>query len=74
MNNVTQRTGYADRDAVIDRLRVAAGDGMLDPDELDTRIEAPRRRRRSGSSPGLLPTCPRPHRCHAAEPPGRVAC
>jgi len=34
------RTSYADRDAVIERLRVAAGDGMLTPDELDTRIEA----------------------------------
>lgn len=38
MNNT--RTSYADRDAVIERLRVAAGDGMLTPDELDTRIEA----------------------------------
>jgi len=35
----TTRTSYADRDAVIERLRVAAGDGMLTPDELDTRIE-----------------------------------
>jgi Domain of unknown function (DUF1707) len=34
------RTSYADRDAVIERLRVAAGDGRLDPDELDARIEA----------------------------------
>ena len=34
------RTSYADRDAVIERLRVAAGDGLLDPDELDARIEA----------------------------------
>jgi hypothetical protein len=39
VNNGT-RTGYADREAVIERLRVAAGDGMLDPDELDARIEA----------------------------------
>lgn len=39
MHNGT-RTSYADRDAVIERLRVAAGDGMLDPDELDARIEA----------------------------------
>jgi hypothetical protein len=37
--NTTTRTSYADRDAVIERLRVAAGDGMLTPDELDTRIE-----------------------------------
>ena len=36
----TTRTSYADRDAVIERLRVAAGDGMLTVDELDIRIEA----------------------------------
>ena len=39
MNDGT-RTSYEDRDAAIERLRIAAGDGMLDPDELDARIEA----------------------------------
>jgi hypothetical protein len=38
MNSI--RTSYADRDAVIERLRIAAGVGMLTPDELDARIEA----------------------------------
>jgi DUF1707 SHOCT-like domain len=34
------RASDADRDQVIDLLRVAAGDGRLTPDELDERLEA----------------------------------
>ncbi|OIJ68244.1 DUF1707 SHOCT-like domain-containing protein [Streptomyces mangrovisoli] len=34
------RASHADRDRVVDVLRVAAGDGLLDADELDERVEA----------------------------------
>jgi hypothetical protein len=34
------RASDAERDAAADRLRVAAGDGRLDPDELEQRLEA----------------------------------
>jgi hypothetical protein len=34
------RASHADRDRVVDVLRVAAGDGMLTADELDERLEA----------------------------------
>lgn len=33
------RASHADRDRVVDTLRVAAGDGRLDAGELDTRLE-----------------------------------
>ena len=33
------RASHADRDAVIEKLRVAAGDGRLTSEELDERIE-----------------------------------
>ena len=35
-----QRVSHADREAVAERLRVAAGDGRLDTDELGERLEA----------------------------------
>jgi hypothetical protein len=34
------RASHADRDLVVEQLRVAAGDGRLTPDELDERLEA----------------------------------
>ncbi|MEU7576382.1 DUF1707 domain-containing protein [Streptomyces sp. NPDC041068] len=34
------RASHADRDRVVDVLRIAAGDGLLTPDELDERLEA----------------------------------
>lgn len=34
------RASHEDRDLVVDRLRIAAGDGRIDGDELDQRIEA----------------------------------
>ncbi|MEU3791211.1 DUF1707 SHOCT-like domain-containing protein [Streptomyces fructofermentans] len=34
------RASHADRDRVVDVLRIAAGDGMLTADELDERLEA----------------------------------
>lgn len=33
------RASHADRDRVVDVLRIAAGDGLLDADELDERVE-----------------------------------
>jgi len=36
----TPRASHADRDRAVDVLRVAAGDGLLTPDELDQRLEA----------------------------------
>ncbi len=33
------RASHADRDQVVEQLRVAAGDGRLSPDELDERLE-----------------------------------
>jgi hypothetical protein len=35
----TLRASHADRDQVAERLRVAAGDGRLSPEELDARLE-----------------------------------
>ena len=34
------RASHADRDRVVDALRVAAGDGRLSPEELDSRLES----------------------------------
>jgi hypothetical protein len=34
------RTSHEDRDKTVEQLRVAAGDGRLNPDELDQRVEA----------------------------------
>jgi hypothetical protein len=34
------RASHADRDRVVDVLRIAAGDGLLTADELDERLEA----------------------------------
>ncbi|MFF3975648.1 DUF1707 domain-containing protein [Streptomyces sp. NPDC001828] len=33
------RASHADRDRTVDQLRIAAGDGLLDADELDQRLE-----------------------------------
>jgi hypothetical protein len=37
-HNPTQRASDAERDEVADRLRAAAAEGRLDPDELDERV------------------------------------
>lgn len=34
------RASHEDRDSIVERLRIAAGDGRIDHDELDQRIEA----------------------------------
>jgi hypothetical protein len=56
----TTRTSYADRDAVIERLRVAAGDGYLTPDELDDRIASASKAMTFGQLTGLTADLPAP--------------
>jgi hypothetical protein len=55
------RASHADRDRVVDGLRVAAGDGRLSPEELDTRLESALSARTLGELAGLtadLPVAP----------------
>ncbi len=40
MDTLDHRASDAERDATADRLRVAGGDGRLDPDELEQRLDA----------------------------------
>ena len=40
LSRAEMRASHEDRDIIIDQLRVAAGDGRIDGDELDQRIEA----------------------------------
>jgi len=40
MKRAEMRASHEDRDSIVDQLRVAAGDGRIDADELDQRIEA----------------------------------
>ncbi|HYB18129.1 MAG TPA: DUF1707 domain-containing protein [Streptosporangiaceae bacterium] len=47
------RASHADRDRVVDALRVAAGDGRLSAEELDTRVESALSAR-TLSSPGIV--------------------
>jgi hypothetical protein len=47
------RASHADRDRVVDALRVAAGDGRLDADELDARVERALAARTLGELAGL---------------------
>jgi hypothetical protein len=52
------RASDADRDAVIHRLREAAGEGRLEPDELEQRIDVALRARTYGDLAGLLADLP----------------
>jgi hypothetical protein len=57
------RASDAEREAVADRLRTAAGDGRLDPDELEERLAAAYSARTTGELVPLtadLPAAPRP--------------
>jgi len=47
------RASHADRDRVVDALRVAAGDGRLDAEELDARLERALAARTVGELAGL---------------------
>jgi Domain of unknown function (DUF1707) len=52
------RASDADRDAVVDRLREAAGEGRLEPDELEQRVDRALRARTYGDLGGLLADLP----------------
>lgn len=52
------RASDADRDAVADRLRHAAVEGRLEPDELEDRLHAALRARTYGELQGLLTDLP----------------
>ncbi|GAA1312153.1 DUF1707 SHOCT-like domain-containing protein [Planotetraspora silvatica] len=47
------RASHGDRDRVVDALRIAAGDGRLDAEELDTRLERALAARTLGDLAGL---------------------
>ncbi|MBS2536106.1 DUF1707 domain-containing protein [Catenulispora sp. NF23] len=52
------RASHEDRDLVVDQLRVAAGDGRIDGDELDQRIEAAMSARTFGELDVLIKDLP----------------
>ena len=52
------RASHADRDRVVDALRVAAGDGRLSAEELDTRLESALSARTLGELAGLTADLP----------------
>jgi hypothetical protein len=52
------RASHADRDRVVDTLRVAAGDGRLSAEELDTRLESALSARTRGELAGLTADLP----------------
>jgi Domain of unknown function (DUF1707) len=52
------RASDADRDAVVERLRDAAGEGRLEPDELDQRVDVALRARTYGDLAELLADLP----------------
>jgi hypothetical protein len=52
------RASHADRDRVVDALRIAAGDGRLSAGELDTRLESALSARTLGELAGLIADLP----------------
>ena len=52
------RASHEDRDIIVDQLRVAAGDGRIDGDELDQRIEAAMTARTYGELDKLIKDLP----------------
>jgi hypothetical protein len=52
------RASDADRDAVVDRLREAAGEGRLEPEELEQRVDRALRARNYGDLAELLADLP----------------
>jgi Domain of unknown function (DUF1707) len=52
------RASDADRDAVVDRLRDAAGEGRLEPDELEQRVDGALRARTYGDLAELIADLP----------------
>jgi hypothetical protein len=63
------RASHADRDGVVEQLRIAAGDGRLTPEELDERLEAALTARTYGELAGLTADLPAAtHAAAVAEP------
>ncbi|MEZ0114393.1 hypothetical protein ABH920_008427 [Catenulispora sp. EB89] len=58
LSRAEMRASHEDRDIVVDRLRVAAGDGRIDGDELDQRIEAAMTARTYGELDKLIKDLP----------------
>jgi len=55
-----KRIGHAERDAAVERLRTALGDGQITLDELETRMEAALEARTAGDLAVLLSDLPEP--------------
>src|SRR5580704_3381984 len=51
------RASHADRDRVVDMLRIAGGDGRLSAEELETRLESALSARTIGELARLTATC-----------------
>src|ERR671915_1694097 len=66
------RASDADRDAVVDRLREAAGEGRLEPDELEQRVDGALRARTYGDLAELLADLPADGRMPAPRTRGRT--
>jgi Flp pilus assembly protein TadB len=65
------RASDADRDAVTERLREAAGEGRLEPDELEQRVDSALRARTYGELARLVADLPRPPNMPWRPPDGR---
>lgn len=63
------RASHEDRDQIVEQLRVAGGDGRLEPEELEQRVEAALTARTYGQLAALVADLP----TTAAGPPGRPA-
>jgi Domain of unknown function (DUF1707) len=63
------RASDADREAVTDRLRQAAGEGRLEPEELEERVEAALRARTYGELSPLVADLPGRERSRRRTPP-----
>jgi Domain of unknown function (DUF1707) len=65
------RASDADRDAVTERLREAAGEGRLEPDELEQRVDSALRARTYGELARLVADLPGPPDTRWRRPGGR---
>jgi Flp pilus assembly protein TadB len=67
------RASDVDRDAVVDRLREAAGEGRLEPDELEQRVDGALRARTYGDLAELVADLPGDSRRFLSHTRGRTA-
>jgi Domain of unknown function (DUF1707) len=66
------RASDADRDAVVDRLREAAGEGRLEPNELEDRVDGALRAQTYGDLAALLADLPGNDRVFSRPTSGRT--